>query len=384
MATRDLNPGEFLFSEAPVALGPLGSCSLFCLGCHEFIKGDDFVRCPGCWWPLCSVSCASSKFHVDECPKLAQDTKHIGQPPCQEETVRYDIILSLRCLLLKFTAADKWSRVEDMASHAQRRVDNKDNSHITTVRYITEVLGDEFDEDDAHHVHDAIVSNCFEWRSPSGVRLRGVYPQLARMNHSCLPNVTLLSDRDGTMYVRSASNIKCGEPLVITYVGISAPFWERQSYTRDVHFFKCDCVRCEDPTELGLHYSSPKCETCRDQYLEPTTWLGETKWECPLCGSQEQESAIRYQADEWLAWFDTKDTFLKSNHYSVKCVLEKVKAAFHTQHFVWEKAALVAVRALKEEKSIDGITLRRDQWRRLLKLYDVLEPGMTRRRGDSE
>ncbi|XP_071549534.1 SET domain-containing protein SmydA-8-like isoform X1 [Panulirus ornatus] len=381
VTSRDVVAGELLLTETPIALGPGATSPLICLGCHQYITGTEFPRCSSCWWPLCSPACASSSLHQAECPILAVDAKRIGQPKAPGSTPRYDIILVLRCLLLRGTDPSAWRRLLDMASHSQRRVQEGDQHHVATTQYIKDVLKVDYDLEDIQHVRDVIITNCFEWRSPLGVCLRGVYPLLARMNHSCRPNVALSSECDGTMYVRAATDLQGGDQLYVTYTITTEPLWERRTYTKHIHYFTCDCVRCADPTELGLHFSSPRCEHCHNQYLEATTWLGEVTWECPWCGSQKLEMVIRLEVEQWLARFESDDTFLNTGPRAIRNILEKVEEAFHPQHYVWMRAAQVAVKALWMDRSRDAAVLRRDLWARLLKIYSVLEPGLSRRRG---
>ncbi|XP_042221386.1 SET domain-containing protein SmydA-8-like isoform X2 [Homarus americanus] len=378
--SRDVQAGELLLKESPIAVGPRATSPLVCLGCHELIPGTEFPRCPSCWWPLCSSDCVTSSLHQAECPILAVDTKRVGQPIAAGSTPRYDIILVLRCLLLRRKDPPAWGRLLDMASHAQRRLQNKDQHHMATVRYIKEILKVDYSVEEINHARGAIITNCFEWRSSSGVSLRGVYPQLARMNHSCRPTVTMNCDCEGTMSVLAAADMQRGDQLFNTYTGTTQPLWERRAYTSEVHFFTCDCVRCSDPTELGLHYSSPRCEKCMQQYLEATTWLGEMKWECPVCGERKPELDIRQEVEQWLGRFESDDTFLHATPYAVKSILDKVEEAFHSQHHVWVLAAHVAIRTLQKNTSRAGLILKRNLWRKLLHIYDTLEPGLTKRR----
>ncbi|XP_064105880.1 uncharacterized protein LOC135215269 [Macrobrachium nipponense] len=378
---RDIKAGELLFKEEPIALGPRASSRPVCLGCHKSIEDMYFTRCPKCLWPLCSPSCASSKLHVDECPILANDKGKVGQPADVSETPRYDCIFVLRCLLLRDTNPKAWRRLLTMASHAVQLEADEEPYHMATITYIKDVLKAKFQPKLIHHARGAIMTNCFEWRNPSGVSLRGMYPKLGRINHSCYPNVTVTSDSDGAMYARAAVDIKAGKPLYITYTGITLPIWERQAYTNAVHYFTCDCKRCTDPTELGLHYSSPKCETCGNQYLEPKTWLWDTIWECPLCHGIVQDILVKMEYSQWLSRFDCHDTFITAYPKGVQNILEKVEYTFHGTHHVWTMAAQVAIRTLQDNNSRESLTLRIKLWERLLKIYSALEPGLTLRRG---
>lgn len=125
-------------------------------------SGPEIPRCPGCWWPLCSPVCATHPRHLQECRILARDTTRMAQPKCHGATPRYDIILSLRCLLLRETDPSAWRKVKDMASHATRRRQEGELDHSLTVQYLLKVLKATDNDTDAHHVRDAILTNCFQ------------------------------------------------------------------------------------------------------------------------------------------------------------------------------------------------------------------------------
>nr|XP_045583667.1 SET domain-containing protein SmydA-8-like [Procambarus clarkii]XP_045583668.1 SET domain-containing protein SmydA-8-like [Procambarus clarkii] len=381
VTSREVPAGELLLTEVAIAVGPRATSPLVCLGCHQLIPGAEFPRCAACWWPLCSEACASSSLHRAECRILAADTSRLGQPRGPGSTPRYDVILVLRCLLLRDTDPAAWRRLQDMASHAKRRQQEREQHHMTTVLYIKDVLKADYDLQDIHHARGAIVTNCFEWRSPSGVSLRGVYPVLGRMNHACRPTVAITADSEGTMWARAAVDLQGGDHLYNTYTGTLQTLWQRRAYTTEAHFFTCCCVRCADPTELGLHYSSPRCEQCDHQYLEPRTWLGEMTWECPMCGLQQQEQLLRQEVEQWLEHFNCDDTFLHTSPHAVRNILDKLEEVFHPHHHVWVTAAQAAIRTLQENRSRQALALKKDLWRRLLHIYDILEPGLTRRRG---
>lgn len=92
----------------------------------------------------------------------------------------------------------------------------------------------------------------------------GVFPNAAYMNHSCHPNamitwafmgnpapsigdefrLTECADRM-TMIVRSMTNIREGEEIMISYVNISKPLEERREILESNYGFDCYCPCCE-------------------------------------------------------------------------------------------------------------------------------------------
>ena len=54
-ASRDIAAGDEIFREREMVVGPSRSVPPVCLGCGRRVTG--LVRCAGCNWPLCSLSC---------------------------------------------------------------------------------------------------------------------------------------------------------------------------------------------------------------------------------------------------------------------------------------------------------------------------------------
>lgn len=65
-ATRDIKPGEVIFRDAPLILGPRTSASKFvCVNCYRV---EGVLACSkGCGLPVCSQACESSEQHRREC-----------------------------------------------------------------------------------------------------------------------------------------------------------------------------------------------------------------------------------------------------------------------------------------------------------------------------
>lgn len=365
-----------MIREDPLVLGPTAESWPMCLGCHAPITAEDHPRCPGCSWPLCSTACGHTPVHQAECSALATDTKRIGPPTSLMVTPRYDIILVLRCLLLRSSNPAGWERIKAMGSHSERRWEDQEPHHCTIVRYFTEVLQVDCDKDTVSHIHGAIITNAINTYSIHGKTLRGLYPTICIMNHSCHPNVTLRSTVTSSLYVRTAVPVKKGEPLMFSYVPPADPLWRRQADLNDIYYFKCACERCRDPTELGTHFSSPRCPECLEEFLDPNEGPG-APWSCSGCGKKLPEEEITKEVKAYEKEIETKCT-----SFTEACkLLDKIKSTFHMNHFVWMTAAKAALTTLGEEKSTAALSMQRELWRRLIQLHERLEPGCTRRRG---
>lgn len=77
------------------------------------------------------------------------------------------------------------------------------------------------------------------------------------------------------MTARTTVDIKEGEPVYLCYTHLLNGTSYRQSFLKDSKYFTCHCTRCLDPTELGTHFSSFKCNKCDPGLILTTDPLGE-------------------------------------------------------------------------------------------------------------
>jgi len=123
------------------------------------------------------------------------------------------------------------------------------------------------------------------------------------MEHNCRPNCIKSWDlRTKAIVIRSAAAIKKGSHISISYVD---PLWgtnDRVNLLQMTKFFTCKCERCSDPTELGCHISSlrcqhPKCTNVHDQkglqgmIVPEDPYKPETDWKCLSC---KEEYSVNY------------------------------------------------------------------------------------------
>ncbi|KAK4326384.1 hypothetical protein Pmani_003100 [Petrolisthes manimaculis] len=389
VSTCQLEAGQVLMEDTPLVMGPMAECTDVCLGCHELIpESSEVLHCPGCYWPICSIKCATSPNHLPECSVLARERNHVSTPNNLETTRRYEFILIVRCLLMQDQAPSAWKEVMSMSHHTeQRMVTQKEELDVIQV-YIREVLTLDYSQEVINQVVGAIATNALEIRTAGHNAIRALYPKVRLFNHSCVPNVHLSSATNGRIQARAAVNVEAGEMLFISYTDITIPVWERQSILSENYYFTCECIRCRDPTELGTHFSSPRCPECTKSFLEPTRKLGNISWSCPTCHFQEEDATVREKVSDWLGRLQMEDLLLgssSSNLYKwVVTLLTQVELDLHPKHFVWMKAAKVSIYRLGKDDSLQALKLRRRLWQRLADIYMRLEPGHTRRRGEAQ
>ncbi|KAI1199675.1 hypothetical protein F5X97DRAFT_322163 [Nemania serpens] len=98
-------------------------------------------------------------------------------------------------------------------------------------------------------VHNKINTNCFQL-FVSGVSERGTshmacYPDAARLNHDCRPNVHYRIT-NAAITVVAARDIRSGEELGVSYIDVFLPSKERKERIRSWGF-ECACALCQGP-----------------------------------------------------------------------------------------------------------------------------------------
>ncbi|KAI8633786.1 hypothetical protein F5Y19DRAFT_471041 [Xylariaceae sp. FL1651] len=98
-------------------------------------------------------------------------------------------------------------------------------------------------------VHEKIETNCFRifvhGAGDKGTSHLGCYPDIARFNHDCRPNVHYRVN-NMTMTTVAARDIEPGEELSISYVDVFLPSTERKERIRRWGF-ECTCALCQAP-----------------------------------------------------------------------------------------------------------------------------------------
>jgi len=79
------------------------------------------------------------------------------------------------------------------------------------------------------------------------------------------------------MRLRTTLRIPEGGELYASYTHSLLPTMLRREYLLEGKHFACACPRCSDPTELGTHMSSLKCNKCDNGIILPLDSLGIVK-----------------------------------------------------------------------------------------------------------
>lgn len=199
-ASRDLNPGEYLFEDVPFAVGPKARSQCCCLECYTFVDGtSDGTRCEKCSWPICGdcMKLSELKVHKRECAVLSSaKCKFFNLKDPKATCIQLDCITPLRVILEKEENPQRWSEeVEPMEDHKEARFNtpawNADRQNIVGYLLGPCKLKDRgITEEEIQQVIGILEVNTFEAKTSKGDAVRCLYTKLAISSHSCTPNTT--------------------------------------------------------------------------------------------------------------------------------------------------------------------------------------------------
>ncbi|XP_034834542.1 SET domain-containing protein SmydA-8 [Maniola hyperantus] len=397
VANKDLDCGELIFTDTPVAVGPKPDTPPLCLCCYCPVEN---TLCSRCGWPICGSECEKSPQHLPECDVFSQ--AKVRFQPVEDWTTsspQLDCITPLRLFLAKEKDPERWHRdVEIMETHTEERKKRPtweaDQNNI--VNYLIDrcKLGDRCSTELLTQICGILEVNAVEIPSRGGFSIRAVYPRLAIAAHSCVPNIVhSIFESDYQVQIRAAIPIKTGELLHMSYTHVLSPTIVRREHLLESKFFSCDCRRCADPTELGTHLSTLKCTKCDNGVILSSNPLdNDASWSCTdkKCEFKTSGAAMRKMLGVVQAELDQLDA-LEPGPQAIEmreATLHKYKSVFHPSHAILLsiKHALAQLYGRVEEYSIDElpdlVLERKAEFCRLvLKTLDVISPGDSRMRG---
>ncbi|CAG9774056.1 unnamed protein product [Ceutorhynchus assimilis] len=313
VATRDLQPGDLILVENPVAYGPrphmVEEGPVPCPGCCRLILPDTAARCEGCDFPVCNPDCPGLKDmdrHGHECMILG--LRELRAINGLHEFYRQDALLALRCLLLQNRHPKKFAQILEMESHLDKRGENTDIYKSIESR-IVDYLQDNFfapmrilegksgkqvlpdiSKETIHKICGIIDVNALEINQDAEVT--ALYPTAYLMEHNCMCNTVHFfenSEKGYTITIRAAFAIPKGDHISTMYTHSLWGTQARREHLLETKYFSCKCNRCADPTELGTFLSALRCigtqddEPCGGVQLPVDPLDDNTEWACNKC-----------------------------------------------------------------------------------------------------
>ncbi|XP_058446372.1 SET domain-containing protein SmydA-8 [Malaya genurostris] len=402
LADKNLKAGDVLFEETPFAIGPKLDSPPVCLECSCPVDGNaSDQKCAKCGWPLCEECIAKENdivYHRKECAIFVKNkVKFQNVDDSTASCTQLDCITPLRVLLEKEENPNRWNaEISVMEHHPDARkataVWNADHHNI--VKYLRGPCGlkDRFSEDLIQQVIGILEVNAFEARTCSGYAIRGLYPKLAIMAHSCVPNVVhaIHPTKDYRLVARAAVDVAEGEMLFTTYTYTLSGTTMRQAALKSGKYFTCRCARCLDPAELGTHFSSLKCQKCDNGLIESVNPLDdEADWKCTHCEYKTKGAAVLKAAQVMQAELDELAymEYGPERLENFERLFKKYRSVLHPLHFINTSIRHSLIELYGripgyEMHDLPDILLERkvELCQDILKVLNVFEPGKSRAR----
>lgn len=288
IATRDIDVNELILCEPPLIIGPVGNNTddIICVICFKLISNVDV--CSNCLLPMCLI-CSETAGH-EECAFL--QSLNLNGDDSSLQMVRS--LTAIRGLflteskknvlnLLQCNRTDETEkRIDDLLKRDNGRNNDLRNELITTASVLNT---------NAFQISANLSSN-------HNLNLRGLYPLMSLINHSCTANARYCTDCNYITSLCARKPIKMGEEISISYAKILWSTPSRQGYLKLTKQFTCKCDRCLDPTEASTFLSALKCfdRTCSGLVLpiDPMNFV--SSWKCQTCSRLSEFSAVlRFQ-----------------------------------------------------------------------------------------
>ncbi|XP_014482026.1 PREDICTED: protein msta, isoform B [Dinoponera quadriceps] len=406
VTSREVQAGEEIVTEMPFVIGPKACTYPLCLACYApWPPGpDDKPLCSKCGWPVCDEQCENSSQHKDyECQVFAQANEKFNVTAALDENnengvPQLECITPLRLLLESERNVERWnSEVKDMETHNKIRCQKSQwkSDHVNIVDYLRKRLKlDRFSEERVQSACGILEINTFEVRMRRGHSARALYPTVAMMNHSCVSNTShTISPTDYRIRLRTTLRVPAGGELYASYTHSLLPTMLRREHLLEGKHFACACPRCSDPTELGTHMSSLRCNKCNDGIVLSLDSLDpESTWKCTHCEFSTKGQAVRKVLGIIQAEVDNAETISGADGadaiHERENVMKKYRSVLHPRHafLTMLRHSLTQMYGRVDEYLLDdlpNVVLEHkvDLCRSLLQVLDVVEPGYSRVRG---
>ncbi|KOC67670.1 Protein msta, isoform B, partial [Habropoda laboriosa] len=413
VANKELQPGEEIITEMPFVVGPKAFSYPLCLSCYTPWPSRVNAKylCTKCGWPVCSEECENQPQHKDyECQVFVQANEKFDVKAALEETnengvPQLECITPLRLLLESEKSPETWNNeVKNMEAHNKIRSQKAHwkSDQVNVVEYIRNRLKlDRFSEELIQTVCGILEINTFEVRTETSYAARALYPTVALMNHSCISNTChSISPVDYRIRVRTTIKVSPGGELYASYTHSLLPTMLRREHLLEGKHFTCACARCSDPTELGTHMSSLKCNKCDNGIVLSLDSLDpDSSWKCTHCEFTTKGAAVRkvlqiMQADvdaveaisgaeenfnfTQIIHFNGISYFVIDENFDVCLILRMLILLF--RHSLTQMYGRVDEYLLDDLPDV-VLEHKIDMCRLLLQVLDVIEPGYSRIRG---
>ncbi|XP_059095829.1 uncharacterized protein LOC131890495 isoform X2 [Tigriopus californicus] len=398
IAIRDIPAGKVIFSESPLAQGPSpdhpndDDICIICLSELEHPK-----VCSNCFWPVCSSECGRSSRHKMECATLAACARE-----SEEDLLPLRHLLVMRCLQMKHRDQYSWEKLLDMEDHhgVQTLIRNiedelSDMDRMELKYFIRESCGMGI-KSELDIVADIVQSSSIQVECELQEPFPAVYLTGGLLAQACVPNTVLRFDRDQKYLLSAFSGRKIAKGEKLTFCPLKNLIRTGTRERRrklNKRLINCFCDRCTDPTECQSHSSAFICQKCppsnhggqRPGVILPRNPMAdESEWACQICNytmTSDTADKLLHRLRDSLEATKCEDSEVKFKDF-----LRTNRDILHPNHYLMVacKESLFNLKTsdaraldISIADKLEAVDLGLD----LLKLVDILEPGLSEMRG---
>ncbi|RVE45500.1 hypothetical protein evm_009839 [Chilo suppressalis] len=391
VAAKDLKAGENILTDEPFVLGPTSDSALVCFNCYlplisKFLVCKNCAVAPICPGEGCPESFPKRWHSKSEC-EFFRNLKLMKSLNPMTMVQNVGSLLVLRAILKKDTDPQAWAEFMKLETH----LDERRNSSIweyndNTVKFITTLglLDNVLDESLVQKVCAAIDVNSFEVRGPPipvlgySQPLRGIYLKASLLAHDCVGNTHVSINDNNVLVCHASMDLKKGETIYYNYTDPLKGTSLRQHHLRIGKYFKCNCERCKDSTELGTYLSSAICPECKTGYVSQSS---DQQWDCHECKKKFEHSKIWHTVQ---CCSDKFDVINKKDEKELEEYIRNVSKILAPNHYLLleatQRLAGVLRDAINREPHPTKKLMRRklQLCKELLPVLEKLCPGISR------
>uniref|UniRef100_A0A665TQB3 [histone H3]-lysine(4) N-trimethyltransferase n=1 Tax=Echeneis naucrates TaxID=173247 RepID=A0A665TQB3_ECHNA len=225
--TRAFKVGELLFSSRPYSyVLSVNERSCYCEFC--FTRKEVLARCGKCKKAFyCNAKCQKGDWpmHKLECSAMTA----FGENWCPSEMARLVariIWIPASRMLNKNKREMNEADIAAMHRFYSKHLEFPDQKGLLTLLSQVACNGFTVEDEELSHIGTA------------------VYPDVALINHSCLPSVTVTYNGTSAE-VRAVQDMKPGDEVLISYIDLLYSTDDRNNRLRESYYFTCDCQECK-------------------------------------------------------------------------------------------------------------------------------------------
>ncbi|CAG5928054.1 unnamed protein product [Menidia menidia] len=249
--TRPFKVGELLFS-CPAYSSVLSAAERGCRCEFCFHRKEGLARCGKCKKAFyCNVKCQKADWamHKLECSAM----NAFGENWVPSETSRLVArILAKKKIQKEKSASEKLLLIGEMQSHLEDEDNEKRERTEADIAGLHRFFSKHLevpDQKDLLTLFSQVACNGFTIEDDELSHMgTAVYPDVALINHSCLPSV-IVTYNGTSAEIRAVQDMKPGDEVLISYIDLLYPTDDRNNRLREYYYFTCECSECTNKSK---------------------------------------------------------------------------------------------------------------------------------------